>query len=269
MSTEPLISVVIPVYNKEDKLTKCVESVLKQSYSRFELIIVNDGSTDNSNAVIDLLSKNDSRIKTIHTTNQGVSSARNIGIDNATGEYICFIDSDDWIDEEYLETLLCLSIKNNLDISIVSAKVENNGKVLENHFFSHNGFIEKERIIKQLYDCNYEKESGDFIDVGVPWGKMYKLSFIKDLDLKFNLKLRRNQDNIFNLYAFQHARKVYYERKTLYNYNYDNFGDFGMKFMENGLNIFGEYAIESVKFHEYFYKDNEIFNNLLITYINL
>ena len=264
MSTEPLISVVIPVYNKEDKLKKCIDSVLKQSYSRFEIIIVNDGSTDNSRAVIDLISKNDSRIKAFHTSNKGVSSARNIGIDNATGEYICFIDSDDWIDENYLESLLGLSIKQNVDILIISAKVEVNEKIQINHFFSESGFIEKERAILQLFDASIGNETGNYIDAGVPWGKLYKLNFIRKNNLKFNIKLKRNQDNIFNLYAFQYAEGIYYERVPLYNYNYDNFGDFGIKYMKNGTEVFSEFAIESYKFYEKFYSEKDGYYDAIV-----
>lgn len=118
----------------------------------------------------------------------------------------------------------------------------------ENHFFIGSGFIEKNSAIKQLYDSSCTKESGPFIDIGVPWGKLYNLQFLKEHNLEFNLKLFRNQDNIFNLYAFQFANLIYYDRTTLYNYNYDNFGDYGMKYMKNAIDVYEDMLLLSEVF---------------------
>lgn len=100
------ISVIIPVYNAEIFLSKCIESVLFQSYQNWELILINDGSTDNSSQICDFYVLKDNRIKVIHKQNQGVSAARNSGLDVAVGEYICFIDSDDVIDLRLFEIVL-------------------------------------------------------------------------------------------------------------------------------------------------------------------
>ena len=97
-------SVIIPVYNSESTLNKCVDSVLGQTYSNFELILVDDGSRDQSGQIIDEYAHKDNRVIAVHKENGGVSSARNKGIDIATGDYIAFIDSDDWIDSNYLES---------------------------------------------------------------------------------------------------------------------------------------------------------------------
>lgn len=264
LSSDPLISIVVPIFNKEQLLLKCVESILRQTYKNFEILLVNDGSTDNSKNIIDNLGDQYPCIKIFHERNRGVSVARNIGIENAEGHFITFVDPDDSLEQQYLEVLLHNSIKYGAEISIISANVEVNGELKENPFFIEAGLIEKERAIKQLYDSSYMKESAPFIDVGVPWGKLYDLNFLKKHDLKFNIKLLRNQDNIFNLYAFQYANRLYYDRTALYDYNYDNFGDYGMKYMENAMGIYYEYAVASIEFHNQFYKDDRICEMLLI-----
>ena len=99
------ISIIVPVYNVEKYLNNCIDSILSQTYTDFELILVNDGSNDNSGEICDFYKKLDSRIKVFHKENGGVSSARNVGISNTNGNYICFIDSDDCVNELYLHNL--------------------------------------------------------------------------------------------------------------------------------------------------------------------
>ena len=100
------ISIIIPIYNSEKYLTHCLDSILKQTYQDFEVILVNDGSTDNSAKICDNYTITDARFKVIHKQNQGVSIARNTGISYAKGEYISFIDSDDWIENDYLKNMI-------------------------------------------------------------------------------------------------------------------------------------------------------------------
>lgn len=113
-----MISVIIPVYNVEEYLERCVNSVLKQTYNDLEIILVDDGSTDNSGKICDELKNKDDRIIVIHKENQGLSASRNIGIEKATGEYITFVDSDDYILEDMYETLYKNLIRNDADISM-------------------------------------------------------------------------------------------------------------------------------------------------------
>lgn len=119
---EPLVTIVIPVYNVENYLEKCVMSVLTQTYKNLEIFLVDDGSTDNSGSMCDELGKIDDRINVIHKKNGGLSDARNVAIDIMTGEYITFVDSDDWIAEDYIEYLLNLMIMYKADISMVQFK---------------------------------------------------------------------------------------------------------------------------------------------------
>jgi len=128
---EPLISVIVPVYNVEKYLVRCIESILVQTYTTFELILIDDGSPDSCGNICDCYAEKDSRIRVIHKSNQGVSAARNTGLDNATGEYIAFIDSDDWIHEKYLFLLLNAMISTNSYMSVCGYVRTNNEHALE------------------------------------------------------------------------------------------------------------------------------------------
>ena len=110
-----LISVIVPVYNAGDYFNHCVDSILNQTYKRIELILVDDGSTDDSRARCDEFAKSDNRIKVIHKANGGAASARNAGLDAATGDYIGFVDADDWIDSDMYEIMLSEIIKYGAD----------------------------------------------------------------------------------------------------------------------------------------------------------
>ena len=101
----PKISIIVPVYNAEKTLNQCVDSIIHQSYKDWELFLIDDGSKDHSAAICDKYAQQDERIRVFHKSNGGVSSARNVGLDNAVGEWITFIDSDDWVENNYLENL--------------------------------------------------------------------------------------------------------------------------------------------------------------------
>ena len=116
VSKEPLVSVIVPIYNCEEYLNKCVESIVNQTYKNLEIILVDDGSIDNSLKMCTEWSKKDKRIKVIHKKNGGVSSARNVGIDSATGKYISFVDSDDWIDPNYYKKMIEIVLNQKADI---------------------------------------------------------------------------------------------------------------------------------------------------------
>lgn len=113
-----LVSVVIPIYNVEKYLRKCIETVIDQTYTNIEIILVNDGSTDNSLQICNQFKEKDKRIKVINKKNGGLSDARNVGIKNAQGKYICFIDSDDFISEKYIEELHNLIVENKAQIAV-------------------------------------------------------------------------------------------------------------------------------------------------------
>lgn len=128
--SEPLISIVIPVYNVEDYVEKCIRSVVAQTYTHLQILVIDDGSTDSSGAICDRLATTDSRIQVIHTANAGLSAARNVGIRHALGEYIAFVDSDDWIEPNMYEFLYKAIVKDNLDIAVASHYIDRGDKVI-------------------------------------------------------------------------------------------------------------------------------------------
>ena len=101
-----MISIIVPVYNTEKYLDRCIQSILSQTYTDFELLLINDGSTDSSGAICDKYAEQDSRVRVFHKENGGVSSARNVGLDNAKGEWVTFCDSDDWVENCWLDTFV-------------------------------------------------------------------------------------------------------------------------------------------------------------------
>jgi len=119
MSDAPLISVIVPTYNHEKFLHKCIDSILAQTYSNLEIILVDDGSTDGSGKICDQYAQKDPRVKVVHQQNQGISAARNAGIAAAKGEHIAFVDSDDWVDATFVEVLLQTAQQNNSLIAAV------------------------------------------------------------------------------------------------------------------------------------------------------
>ena len=124
----PLISIIVPVYNVKDYVEKCLDSICGQTYKNLEIVVVDDGSTDGSGEICDTYAQKDPRVKVIHRENRGVSAVRNEGLDIALGEYIGFVDGDDWIDSDMYEFLYELLIVNEADISVCSHYIEKPGK---------------------------------------------------------------------------------------------------------------------------------------------
>lgn len=186
----PLVSVIVPVYRVEKYLRVCIESILNQSFSDLELILVDDGSPDNSGAICDEYARKDERVKVIHKPNGGVSSARNIGLDVACGKYIGFVDSDDWIEHEMYEKMVCTILSGDADICFCRVAAANeDGTRLENHrLFGHGKRIFSGREVLELlvkggstyYEsvCNklYKREL--FSKLRFPEGKQHEDAFL-------------------------------------------------------------------------------------------
>lgn len=222
----PLISVIIPIYKMEDYLSRCIESVIKQTYRNLDVILVNDGSPDSSGSICDEYALKDSRITVIHKTNGGVSSARNAGFKVAEGKYIAYVDPDDYIAPAMIE-ILCKNIEEHgCDIISCCPDIETVDGLKKNSFFKIGAdnfmVVDKQRAIMQLLWSEYHGDNEKFMDIGVPWGKLYRKSLLTENGIVFHESLRRMQDNIFNLYAFQAADKIVYLDEALYIYNYTN-----------------------------------------------
>ncbi len=205
------VSVIVPVYNVEKYLSRCVGSILEQTFTDFELILVDDGSPDKSGELCDKYAKKDSRIKVIHKENGGVSSARNAGLDIAQGKYITFVDSDDWVAKNYLESLFVAIRKNNSDISICGLEKRDVSKwlvSLETRSFDITEISSEEFI--SLFD----KE----VFCG-PCVKFFDNEIIKKNNLRFKPIIRFGEDAIFVREYLSHCKKICIEDKQIYFYN--------------------------------------------------
>ena len=218
------ISIVIPVYNAEYQLERCLNSVFSQTYCDYEVIIINDGSTDDSDKVCKELIRNRKNVKYIVQNNLGVSSARNKGIEISSGEYICFIDADDYIRQDCLEKMVEQADKHLCDIMCCATMVcFSDGSQIENSFFRNlkHGeckIINKDRVLSQIMYNEYFKDAEQWIDIGVVWAKLYKREFIQKNKLCFDSDLKLNEDNCFNLLAVYHANEICYLEEPLYFY---------------------------------------------------
>lgn len=203
------ISIIVPVYNAEKYLKRCIDSIINQSYNDFELILIDDGSTDKSGIICDKCAQIDKRIKVIHKKNEGVSLTRNLGINMANGEYITFIDSDDWIEQDFLKKAIEYIRKNNVSILITGFVFENNKKI----FNVFNG--KKDKII-----LNNEMKREFLKQNKFSWtvyDKFFKKEIIKKY--KFDSRFKIGEDMLFCWQIFNNVEKIGY--LPLYKYHYD------------------------------------------------
>ncbi len=192
----PLVSIIVPVYKVESYLDDCIKSIIGQSFKEFELILIDDGSPDNCPAMCDAWAQKDSRIKVIHKENGGVSSARNVALEQVQGEWIWFIDSDDTIEPQALSELASLAQKQP-DIIIFNKQI-NEEYLKDSNFFDEYYF---------KYRFGFEA-----------WNKLYKASIIKENHLKFDTQETIGEDLLFNITYYQFAEKYLFSDLTLYNY---------------------------------------------------
>ena len=205
-----LISIVVPIYNAETYLNQCIKSIIEQSYKNIEIILINDGSTDDSGIICDEYAQKDIRIKVIHNKNQGVSISRNIGIQEARGEYISFVDADDFISKKYVEILYQLIIKDNAQISTVGNDEYYEGKMIK----TSKGIrkvLHSEEAIKMILK---ERDM-----THVCWGKMYKKELFDDEDIKFDSTMKIGEDLKIIIPIIEKCKKISIDtREKLYHY---------------------------------------------------
>lgn len=220
---KPFFSVIVPCYNVENYLRICIESIIHQSYHQFELILVDDGSTDTSGEICDSYAIMDDRIIVIHQENGGVSMARNTGINKAIGKWIIFIDPDDWIELTAFEKLHKIIIKTEADIYFFDYYQEYAKKQINKHLLDKSCYMDA-NIIKaiRLAPFNQLILNGKMkeYETNVVWNKVYKTEVLKYSGLHFIIEARKGQDVIFNAEAFQLFNKFYYIHETLYHYRY-------------------------------------------------
>lgn len=203
-----MFSIIIPVYNAAYYLSRCIDSILSQSYVDFELTLINDGSTDNSGEICDIYAKQDKRIKVYHQKNAGVSSARNLGLENAQGEWVLFVDADDWVESNYLETV-------NRKMQLINGDL---------YMFGHRRLNEKQ-IFREFCPTYMVENNINFVKTKYYrhscWNYAFRNSIIKKWNIRFPIELKRAEDQAFLLKYISTISNVVLIDKILYNY-WDN-----------------------------------------------
>ena len=202
------ISLIVPCYNIRKYLPRCIESILAQTYKNLEIILISDGSTDGTDEEIREYAKKDSRIIPIFKQNSGVSDTRNRGLDIATGDYIGFVDGDDYIEPEMYETLLKNAIENNADISHCGYQMVFPSRV---DYYYNTG----KKVIQDNKKGIRDIIVGDYVEPS-PCIKIYRKNIVNNLRMPINIKI--NEDVLFNFYAFVNSKKSVYEDLPFYHY---------------------------------------------------
>jgi len=223
------VSIVLPVYNVEKYLDRCINSIINQSYKNLELIIVNDGSTDASKYICDYYKNKDTRIKVIDQDNSGVSAARNSGIELASGEYIQFVDADDYLEKQMTEKLIS-SIKMDTQLVICGYKTisrDSNGIRYKKNTVYDNKTYSRDEFISELGNLFYKKL------LNTTWNKLYENEIIKRYNICFPENVNMGEDLLFNLDYLNHCKKINLINESLYNYIDYNYNSITSKYINN------------------------------------
>jgi len=212
----PKISIIVPIYNADKYLSRCIESVLAQSFRNFELLLVDDGSTDKSGDICKKYAKQDHRIQVYHKKNGGVSSARNIGLKHASGEWVLFIDADDELLEHSLNNMIN-ETKRQIDLVVYGYKsYDDNNKLLFSTLQEQRAeVIDANEMIKRLFVWPYYN--------GYLWNKLFNLLTIKNNHISFNEHIYYNEDRLFCIeYINAIHNAIYYSSFPVYLYRKHN-----------------------------------------------
>lgn len=224
--SEILVTIIVPCYKVEKYIRNCIESILHQSYTNWELILVDDGSPDRSGEICDEYAKIDDRIRVIHKKNGGLSSARNVGLDIMRGEYVSFLDSDDFWHSDYLNILMGYIITENAEIAQCG--------FIRGEETTFPPFNKKESY--QAYD-NHNIFTSDVAKI-IMCGKVYKADFFKEVRMPVGLI---NEDDWTTWKLYYQARKIIVTNRPLYYYTYNSTSIMGVNKKKPDLRYFGAY----------------------------
>ena len=199
----PTVSIIVPVYNAAETLRRCVDSVLKQDYTDFELLLVDDGSRDGSGAICDAYAARDPRVRVIHKENAGVSAARNDALDQAQGTFLQFLDSDDWLTPDATKQLVRSAQACGCDLVIADFYRVSGDRV------AHKGEIDEEGVLSREEFAAYMMENPADYYYGVLWNKLYRREIVEAHHLRMDADLRWCEDFLFNLEYILHSETFF------------------------------------------------------------
>ena len=221
----PKFSVIVPVYNVEPYLERCIESLINQTLKDIEIILVDDGSPDNCPAICDRDAAEDKRIKVIHKKNEGVSAARNDGLAMAGGEWVICCDSDDWMEEDALENFYKAGTEKNADVVIADINRIKGNEIQYNQYFAHEFTYDRredlDELVKMTLQQTYcpDPPAKMAVAYGGPWNKAVKQELIADKNIQFDIELLGlYDDTLYTVHLYANAECVTYIQKAVYNY---------------------------------------------------
>lgn len=215
----PIISVIVPIYNVEKYINRCIKSLINQTLKDIEIILVDDGSPDACPHICDQWATIDQRIKVIHKENGGASSARNIGIENASGKYIAFVDSDDYVELNMYENMIKINDRYDCDIVMCDCYKEKN-EIKE--IYTHNirgGYYDKEMLYNEYFHCLLMTESVDYPPTISNWVCLFKSELLLQNKIRYAENIRFSEDLLFGSQAMYFSNSFYYMKEECY-YHY-------------------------------------------------
>lgn len=260
----PKISIIVPIYKTPEKfLRECLESLVNQTLHDIEIILVDDGSPDNCGEICEEYAAMDSRIMVVHQRNQGVSIARNHGMKLAQGDWITFVDADDWIELEMCQKVWVKATSLDTDILAWGCFINFKSREFENPFFDEDLVIfegdGRDKFQLQIISPGiYGEFKPKRISIAVVWCKLYKKSFLLSSGAEFLSKLINGQDQIFNLYASELAEKIIYCNELLYHYR--NYNLSAVHRYAPGRALLVETILNECRKFIMNYEKNELFN---------
>jgi len=208
------VSIILPVHNGEKWIAACLDSILEQSYENFEVIAIDDGSVDDSALILAEYQEKDARIQTITTENRGVSAARNLGLVQAEGDYIRFVDCDDTLPKDSLKELVCAMEKNDAQLAIGPFCEMALGNVIKRALLKEECVLSKQEYLDHL------RQYPRSFFYSVLWNKLYKRELITEHHLRFDESISWSEDFLFNIHYIQHITSVAVLEKSVYDYHH-------------------------------------------------
>lgn len=242
-----LLSVVVPVFNAQEYLYKCIHSILLQTFTDFELLLVNDGSIDNSDRICKEFANNDKRVRYFYQNNAGPSVARNKGIEESRGSYLLFVDADDYIEPEMFNYMVHTAIKENIDFMIC-------GLILD-RFIERKIISSEVKYLQKRHIINNKNIADNIIDlfeneaINGPCGKLYRTELIKANNLKMNELIHLQEDLLFNVEYIAQIQSLYVSEKCFYHYEVKNENSLTRKYTPNKFDMLNQVHDQIVSYY--------------------
>ena len=252
----PFVSIIVPVYNVEKHLSRCLDSLLNQSYSNFEILLINDGSTDNSGQICDVYQAKSDKIRVFHLENGGVSKARNYGIENAKGDFIQFVDSDDYVNETYISSMIDQIKDKSVDLlisGIMQVQLTNHKLTLLKEIISTNNGLYKKKDLKHIMS--------DLIDssyINYCYSKLISRKMLIENKIRFDISISLGEDTLFVLDVIRHSQYIYILSRAEYNYLIHSNDTLTYKFRPDKFDVLNDLSRKILDFciEEDYYTDD-------------